>query len=191
MNNEFDLKLVNQYLRGDKESLKILIQKYLKPIFNFIFTYIGNAQDCEDITQEVFVKVWSNIWKFDKKKNFKTWIFTIAKNSAIDFLRKKKTIPFSAFDKEDGSNFILETVVDKSSSVTDYVNNQESSNLISSKLKYLSFKNQEVINLRHNRDLTFKEISKNLGESINTIKSRYRRAIVSLKKLISRYPLDF
>ena len=72
MNNEFDLKLVNQYLKGDKESLKILIQKYLKPIFNFVFTYVGNIQDCEDITQEVFVKVWSNLKKFDKNKSFKT-----------------------------------------------------------------------------------------------------------------------
>lgn len=184
MNNEFDLKLINQYLKGDKDSLKILIQKYLKPIFNFVFTYVGNTQDCEDITQEVFIKVWSKLKKFDKNKSFKTWIFTIAKNSAIDFLRRKKTIPFSAFDKEDGNNFILETIADKSSSVVDYVNHQESSNLISLKLKQLSFKNQEIIHLHHNRDLTFKEISKNLGESINTIKSRYRRAIVSLKKLI-------
>lgn len=72
MNNEFDLKLINQYLKGNKGSLKILIQKYLKPIFNFVFTYVGNTQDCEDITQEVFVKAWSNLKKFDKKKSFKT-----------------------------------------------------------------------------------------------------------------------
>ena len=82
-------QLVRDYLKGDENSLEILIGQYLKPIYSFIYRYVGNASEAEDITQEVFVRVWKNLKKFDQNKKFKTWIFGIAKNASIDWLRKK------------------------------------------------------------------------------------------------------
>ena len=90
-----DKKLIQQYLKGDSKSLDFLIAKYLKMIYSFVYKNVGSQSDAEDITQEVFVKVWKNLKKFDQKKSFKPWIFQIAKNTSIDFLRKRKTIPFS------------------------------------------------------------------------------------------------
>ncbi|MFA6919366.1 MAG: sigma-70 family RNA polymerase sigma factor, partial [Patescibacteria group bacterium] len=97
MSEYLDEQLVQQYLSGDEKSLEVLIQKYLKPIYNFVYRYVGDMANAEDLTQEVFVKVWKNIKKFDRKKSFKTWIFCIAKNTAFDYLRKKKSIPLSNF----------------------------------------------------------------------------------------------
>ena len=94
MQNYSDEQLVARYLRGDEKSLEFLIQQYLKPIYSFVYKYVGNPQEAEDITQEVFVRMWKYIKKFDQRKKFKTWIFSIAKNAAIDFLRKKKPYPF-------------------------------------------------------------------------------------------------
>ena len=94
-----DEQLVAGYLKGNEKLLKILIQRYLKPIFSFAYRYTRSTQDAEDIAQEVFVKVWRNLKKFDQEKSFKTWIFTIAKNTSIDFLRKKKAV-FSSYDTE-------------------------------------------------------------------------------------------
>jgi len=68
MKNYSDRKLIADYLKGDEKSLEILIQQYLKPIYNFVYRYAGNAQDAEDITQDVFVKVWRNLKKFDRQK---------------------------------------------------------------------------------------------------------------------------
>ena len=90
-----DKILIQQYLKGDEKSLEILIARYLKPIYSFVYKNVGNPSEAEDITQEVFIKIWKNIKKFDQNKNFKPWIFQIAKNTSIDFLRKKKSIPFS------------------------------------------------------------------------------------------------
>jgi len=89
-----DKKLIKQYLHGDEKSLGFLIKRYLKPIYNFVYRYVSEAASAEDITQETFVKVWKNLNKFDQRKHFKTWIFCLAKNTAIDFLRKKKEIHF-------------------------------------------------------------------------------------------------
>ncbi len=106
-----DRQLIYDYLKkGDEKSLEILIQRYLKPVYGFAYRYVGNVQEAEDIAQEVFVKVWKNLKKpalslskgFDPKKgNFKAWIFTIAKNTAFDFLKKKKSLQFSDLQKEE------------------------------------------------------------------------------------------
>ena len=88
--NESDKQLIINYLKGDEKSLELLIQSYLKPIYSFVYRCTGNTQDAEDVTQEVFVKVWRNLKKFDQRKSFKTWIFAIAKNTAFDHLKKRK-----------------------------------------------------------------------------------------------------
>ena len=80
-----DEQLLNDYLFGDEKSLELLIRRYLKPIFGFVYKYVRNSPDAEDITQEVFVRIWRNLKKFKKEKKFKTWIFAIARNSAMIF----------------------------------------------------------------------------------------------------------
>src|SRR3989344_2314066 len=112
--NKSDHELISNYLNGDQESLEVLIRGYLKPIYSFVYGYAGNSQNAEDIAQETFVKAWRNLKKFDQGKSFKTWIFQIAKNTAIDFFKKKKAIPFSEFENEDGENTITETLADPS-----------------------------------------------------------------------------
>ena len=93
--NRSDEQLVWDYLKSDEKSLELLIRRYLKPIYSFVYRYVGKAHDADDVTQDVFVKVWRNLKKFDREKSFKTWIFAIAKNTAFDHLKKKKAIPFS------------------------------------------------------------------------------------------------
>ena len=90
-----DKQLIVEYLKGDEKALETLFSRYLKPIYTFVYRLTGNAQDAEDISQEVFVKVWKNLKKYDDTRSFKTWLFTIAKNTAYDLLRKNKEIVFS------------------------------------------------------------------------------------------------
>ncbi len=182
-----DQKLIADYLKGDEKSLEVLIGRYLKPIYSFVYHYVNNEAEAEDITQEVFIKAWGNLKRFKKEKNFKVWIFEIAKNTSIDFFRKsgsaldgKKTIPFSRFENEKGQNVLLEKIVDPKASLCDTFNN-ETLNLLNLAIEGLSPKYRIVFNYRHNDNLRFSEISQALGESINTVKSRYRRAIGVLR----------
>ncbi len=73
--SRLDEKLIADYLAGDEQSLELLIKQYLKPIYSFVSRYVGNGQEAEDITQEVFVRVWRSLKKFDQTKSFKTWVF--------------------------------------------------------------------------------------------------------------------
>jgi RNA polymerase sigma-70 factor (ECF subfamily) len=178
MINKDDLLLIEKYLKGDEKSLEILIQRYLKPIYSFAYKYVGNSQEAEDITQEVFIKVWRNLKKFDKNKNFKPWIFSIAKNTAIDFFKKKKTIPFSQLST-------LETIIDSSPLPEELLERKNMLGTLAKVLNKLLPKYSKVLFLRHHNDLTFREISQWLNEPLNTVKSRHRRAVALLKKLLN------
>ena len=177
-----DKKLIQQYLKGDEKSLEFLIEKYLKSIYSFVYKNVGNTAEAEDITQEVFIKVWKNIKKFDQKRSFKPWIFQIAKNTSIDFLRKKKAIPFSRFENEKGQNILLENMA---AAPLNLIGNLNDKRILAAAIGGLNAKEQKVINLRHNDGLSFKEISGVLSESINTVKSRYRRALTNMRRVVS------
>ncbi|MDD3101948.1 MAG: sigma-70 family RNA polymerase sigma factor [Patescibacteria group bacterium] len=188
-----DEQLVKKYLKGDEKSLEILIQQYLKPVYNFIYHYVNSASDAEDITQEVFVKMWRNLKKpalslskgFDPEKGkLKTWLFSIAKNASIDFLRRKKTLSFSVFTDEKGDNIITDTLKDSSLLPDEIFEQKNATQSLFSAIKKLSPKYRLVLDKHYNDDLTFREIAQSLNEPLHTIKSRYRRALISLKKFL-------
>lgn len=180
-----DEKIIADYLRGDEQSFKLLVQRYLKPIYNFSHKYAGNAQDAEDLTQEVFVKVWKNIKKFDRNKNFKNWIFNIARNTAIDFLRKRKNkiLTFSDFENAGGDNLIIETLADSAPLPLENLARQNLAEELDKALEKLPPKYRRVLSLHYYGQLTFKEIAKSLAQSLNTVKSQQRRAVMALKKI--------
>jgi RNA polymerase sigma-70 factor (ECF subfamily) len=191
-----DQNLILEYFKGDEKSLEILIQKYLKPIYGFIYRYVGGAKEAEDITQEVFVRVWRNLKKpapyriysgagFNPKKgSFKTWIFSIAKNAAIDSLRKKKALPFSEFDDDEGGNVLVETIVDPSPLPLEILERKDLTQLLEAAMQKLPMKYRMVLALRYNDHFTFQEIAETLAEPPDTVKSRHRRALILLKKII-------
>ena len=192
-----DQKLISLYLAGDEKSLEILFNRYLKMIYSFIYRYVGDQEAAEDVAQEVFVKVWKNLKKFNprknrfanfklrRQKNFKTWLFKIAKNASIDFLRKKKIIPFSSFDNEDG-NALTDTLADPAPLPDALLERQDLANLLTRALAKISFKYRAVLLLRYNNHFTFREIAESLGEPLNAIKSRHRRALIILKKILGK-----
>ncbi|MCX6760863.1 MAG: sigma-70 family RNA polymerase sigma factor [Candidatus Nealsonbacteria bacterium] len=184
MENFSDKQLIAAYLRGEEKSFEVLIGRYLKPIYRFTHRYVGNIQDAEDITQDAFLKVWRNLKKFDLEKSFKTWIFSIAKNTCIDFFRKKKTIPFSMFEKENGENALLETLADSSPLPDELLERKGIGETLSKAMEVLSPKYRSVLFLRYNDHFNFREISETFNEPIDTIKSRHRRALILLKKLL-------
>lgn len=184
--NRSDSQLIADYLKGDEPSLELLIKRYFRPIYSFVYRYSGNAQDADDATEESFVKVWLHLKRFDQSKSFKTWIFSIAKNTAIDFLKKKKLIPFSEFENEEGENTFTETLADPAPLPQELLEKAGVAQMLSSAMDKLSPKYRMVLFLRYNDHFTFREIAEALGEPLHTIKSRHRRALIQLKKLLPK-----
>lgn len=180
MSDYSDEQLVAKYLKKDEKALEEIVGRYLPLIFGFVKKYTGNQDNASDITQEVFVKVWKNIRSFDQAKSFRTWIFTIAKRTAIDELRKQKAIPFSALQE----NGFEDLIVDESLSILDQIFLQQQSKELTLALARLPVNYNSIIKLRADDDLSFREIANKLKEPLNTIKSRYRRGLALLKELL-------
>ncbi|MFA6526202.1 MAG: sigma-70 family RNA polymerase sigma factor [Candidatus Buchananbacteria bacterium] len=180
MKESTDEQLVKAYLAGERNALEILIKRYLKQIFGFAFSYVKSEAAAEDITQETFIKAWRKIKKFDTEKQFKSWIFTIAKNTALDHLKKRHALTFSALDPASGEGFLLGTIADKSLRPDELFDLYESDNWFEATIVKLSDKYRQVVIMRQN-DQSFREIAQHLGEPLHTVKSRYRRALIQLK----------
>lgn len=170
--------------KNDDKALELLISPYLKPIYGFIFQFVKNAPDAEDITQEVFIKAWRNLKKI-KQKNFKAWLFRVARNTAIDFLRKKRAIPFSDFENEAGENILMETVADETDLPDEILAKQNLGQELNAAIDKLPLPYCLTLLLHYKENLTFQEISECLNEPLNTVKSRYRRALIQLKNLLA------
>ena len=180
-------QLIRQYFKGDQGALEALINENLSPVYNFIYHYVRNSSDAEDITQEVFIKMWRSLRKFDQKKNFRTWLFTIAKNTAIDYSRKKKDIPMSSFDDEEGNNPILDNLSDPSPLPEELFERKDLAEKLDRAMEQLSPNYRSVLVLYYKDGFNFREIAEILGEPIDTIKSRHRRALIKLKEILISY----
>ena len=179
-----DQQLIEQYLSGDDQALEFLIDKYFRPIYGFVFHYVNGGAEAEDITQDVFVKVWKNIKKFDQNKSFKTWIFTIAKNTALDWLKKKKNIPFSSFNDEEGNNVIEDTFADPGPLPDELFDRTNLADELNKAMAKLSVNTRVVLSLYYLEGFNLREISETLDEPIDTVKSRHRRGLISLRKIL-------
>jgi RNA polymerase sigma-70 factor (ECF subfamily) len=181
-------QLIENYLKGDESSLEFLIKKNIDSVYSFIFRQVGDTEIAKDLTQETFIKVWKNIKKFKVDKNFKTWLFTIAKNIMIDFWRKKKTIPFSDLNSENDEgeaiNWAENSLVDESPLPSEIFDRENLADELNEIMKNLSDKQREIIWLYHREDFTFVEIGEILKESVNSVKSCYRRGILALKSIL-------
>jgi len=136
----------------------------------------------------VFVKVWKNLNRFDTARNFRTWLFTIAKNTALDWLKKKRPASFSSMEGEREDSHFEDTVVAEEPSAQDRFDEQVTKKTLEAGLAALSPEYRAIVLLRLDSQLTFREIAEMLGKPANTVKSHYRRAVALLRRSITNAP---
>ncbi len=178
-----DNELISQYLHGETKAFKYLIERYSSALYNFAVR-LGASNDAADIVQDIFIKVWQNLKKFNSAKaSFKTWIYTIARNTITDYLRKKKPALFSQLDSEDDTPSFEDSIEDTALLPDEVLEKAEDSAFLNSLIGGLSVNYRTVLSLYYDEEMTFDEIGKVLGKPLNTVKSQHRRALLELKKL--------
>jgi RNA polymerase sigma-70 factor (ECF subfamily) len=174
--------LIEQYMQGDTSAFSQLVIRYTPQVFGFVRSIMHDMTEAEDVTQETFVKAWKNIHKFDTSRDFKTWLFSIAHNTAIDYLRKRKSVTFSTLENDELS---LSEIIPDDAPLADELaiqsEDKESIRLALGKLKPLY---QEVLLLRYTDDFTFEKIGEILKKPLHTVKSQHRRALIALRSLL-------
>ena len=186
LSQKTDGELVISAIAGDKVAFSILVERYVSPIYKFSYRYVRNGPDAEDVSQETFLRVWKNLEKFDQTKNFKTWIFTIAKNVSLDFLKKRKTVPFSVLGEEDDA---VDAVLAPYVAIAETADISFDRNVLKqdfdAALARLPERYRDVMALRYTDNLKFREIAERLHEPVDTVKSRHRRGLALLRDVIS------
>jgi RNA polymerase sigma-70 factor, ECF subfamily len=178
-----DRQLVENFLAGDGQSFELLLKKYLKPVYNFLYQLTSDHSALDDLTQTTFIKAWRNIKKFDRDRNFKTWIFTIAKNTAYDYFKKKKTIPFASFTDAEGNNE-LENISDGDILPLELLEKADTAKNLEIALAKISDQYRLILTMRYKDDLSLQEIAEVLNLPYNTVKSQYQRGLKALRQIL-------
>ena len=172
-----DSNLIQQALLGNDQAYKKLMHKYHDAIFNFIFKMVHDRQQVEDLTQEAFIKAFSSLKNFNDEYVFSTWLYKIATNNSIDFIRKRKLQMYS-IDKpieSKESDYTFELPDDSYEADRDLISSQRTK-LLNEAIAKLPEKYKTVIRLRHVEEKSYEEIAKSLRLPIGTVKAHIFRA---------------
>ena len=180
-----DKKLVAEFLKGNDRTFEKLLKRHLESVYNFLYQLTKDRSAVDDLAQETFIKVWKNLRRFDQSRNFKTWLFAIAKNTAYDFLKKKKAVPFSFFEDGEGNNQI-NNLPDKNLAPDQILENADLAKDLEQKLQKISPRYRIILLLRYKDDFSLAEIAEILDKPYNTIKSQHNRGLNLLKKLFPK-----
>ena len=179
-----DLKLINLALDGDQSAYVRLMKKYKGTINHVLFRVVQDPDEVEDITQEVFINAFKSLKSFKKEYSFFSWIYKIALNKGIDYLRKKK-IPTFSLDKPIESNesdYRFE-VPDSTYEPDKSIIAKERATFIQQAIDRLPAKYRKVIIMRHQEEKDYGEIAKELKLPIGTVKVHIFRA----RELLNKY----
>ena len=182
--SEQDRILVEQALSGDEAAFRLLMQKYGKALHHHIFRMVRAKGEVEDLVQESFIKAFSALSSYSSDYAFSTWLYKIATNHTIDYLRKKKLSTFS-IDKpiqtKDGN--LEYEVPDVTYRPDRHVVADQRRELIQDAIDSLPEKYHRVIVLRHQQEKSYEEIAAELDLPLGTVKAHIFRA----RKLLYKY----
>ncbi len=176
-----DKRLIADAIQGDDDAFAFLVQRHLSAVYNFAYHFAGK-EEADDIAQETFLKIWKNLKKFRPEENFKTWMFAIARNTAIDHMRKKRESVFSDFADSEGENFLEDSLADTEALADEIFARAEEKRHLEKQIEELPPLYREALLLRYQSDFTFEEIGLILKKPLHTVKSQHRRALLLLRK---------
>ena len=166
-----DQILIDRCLAGDSRAFNDLINRYKRQVFSIIFRLVHNQSDAEDIAQNTFIKAYKSFASYDPSYPFLTWLFKIAHNSAIDFLRAQKPDSLSIHDEENPLD-----IEDTQISLEEKIEAASQQELIDKVLGTLPPLYREILILRHQQELSYEEIAETLDIPVGTVKIRLFRA---------------
>jgi RNA polymerase sigma factor (sigma-70 family) len=176
-----DERLVREVGRGDDRSLEQLITRHFNPLLKFSLKFVSTIDEAEDIVQDTFLKFWRHIDRFRSGNKFRPWIYTIARNTALDHLKRRRSMVFSQLDDIKNDIPFTETIADNEPIPSMIHENMQLANDLDNAFTNLPLDHRVVLVLHYHEDMTFQEISGAMKIPMNTVKSWHRRALFRLR----------
>ncbi len=179
-------------LPHNTRSYEQLVQRHMNRVYTIVYRVVNHREEAEDITQDVFVKVFHSLRKFDQKSSFSTWVYRIATNSALDSLdkMKKRSKDTSLVgSRSDGENAVDALSLQESPQPGPEANALQSElrECIQRVLKSLDLEQRRVILLRDFEDLSYDEIADVLQAKLSAVKMRIHRARLAFQEIFNRF----
>ncbi|MGE5481141.1 MAG: RNA polymerase sigma factor [Chloroflexota bacterium] len=181
MQYEEDGELIRRYVESkDERAAGAFVRKYQKFIFALAYRYCESHDEAEEITQDTFIKALDNLDKFQGKSSVKTWLYRIAKNTAINYTRKKKI--FSLFSDRPVDEY--ENIPHSGVGAQEALESEEFEKYFQKVLRKLPEKQRETFALRYFEEMSYEEISKLLGTSVGGLKANYFQAVKKISEIL-------
>lgn len=190
INQYSDYELVQAYISGNEAAVEIIINRYKRKVYTYIYYRIRNKEIVADLFQDTFVKVFKSIKenKYAEDGKFGAWLMRIAHNLVIDYVRKNnrlKTIAVDSYEYDILNNKKLSEEASEQILIKNEIDND-----VRKLLDHLPDNQREVIIMRHFLGMSFKEIAEETNVSINTALGRMRYALINLKRIIEENKIE-
>jgi len=190
-NSESDILVVEKVLAGDTDAFSALVHKYQNRVYSAVLNYVYAPDEALDITQETFVKAYTSIHRFNSSSSFYTWIYRIAINTAIDWLRKRKNRKVESLDDLKFTEIGFEPESrDPDSDPERVLDKNETERMLRVAISMLTHKLRGVLVLHDVEGLSQEEIASILKIPVGTVKSRISRARAELKGILQKQGSD-
>ena len=184
--------LVRRCLGGDAAAWEEIVRLHNRRIYNLCYRFTNSSDDAQDLTQEVFIKVYRTLGSYDVKKGaFATWLTTLTRNLLVDHFRRSRQDRLTesidaGLREEEDSLSLSDRLEDQAPSPDDRLASKETQKMVQKALTHLSPDLREAVILRDLQDMDYKEIAHVLKVPEGTVKSRINRGRMELARLLSR-----
>jgi RNA polymerase sigma-70 factor, ECF subfamily len=176
---------VAQLRRGDLDALSALLTRYQYRLYRYLVRLVRDQAEAEDLFQQTWVRVAEKISHFDPRRNFEPWLFALARNLAIDYLRRARpqSLDEPAGDAESGETAAAR-LASEERPVTDRILERERASKLAGALENLPLPYREVLTLRFQEEMKLEEIAEVLEVPLSTVKTRLRRSMDRLRQTL-------
>lgn len=183
-----DMVLIKQAVEGDEKAYEKLMNRYKKSVYFMLLKMTQNKDDAEDLTMESFAKAFKSLHKFNPQYAFSTWLFRIASNNCIDFIRKNKMKTFSINNPVETDNGTIDNfdLPDNLELPDEYANRMDKAKFLRSVIDELPKTYSTLVKLRYYEELSYEEIAEIIGVPIGTVKAQLHRARELLYKALAK-----
>jgi len=180
---EEDFELLAKFKKGDQQAFELLVRKYKTTVFNTIYSIMGNAQEADDIAQEVFLKVYTKADSFKGESSFSTWLYRITVNRCVDELRRRKNkiISYETEFNQEEKLKLKDVLASRENDITEKLRQKELQDIIQKAMNSLPEKYRIILTLKEIEGLSYKEISQIMKISLAKVKIWLFRARQKLK----------
>lgn len=183
---QYDYKLIQKALDGDQLAYAELVDRYRDSIYFMLLKMVNNKDDAEDLTVEAFGKAFNNIEQYTPNYAFSTWLFKIATNNCIDFIRRKKeeSVSIDKENAEEGRDGLF--IQDNEQDPEEFMINNQKVKVLHSVINRLKPHYQHLIDLRYFKEYSYEEIAYETDLPLGTVKAQLYRARELLYNILKR-----